>query len=294
VEVTDPGFNQFLSAYDAGPGFTSGENLILTNTSGQNLYVFSSRYPTVSVTNWTLEGQMSELPLGAAGTSRYGFNLNPASSPTYYIFAKTNNGMFTATEPLAWMTTADFESFSVTSSNVTISPGGVFGLASPPVILTAPASTNVFAGKNLVLIVTATGSGALNYQWLQAGAPITDGGNVFGTQTRLLRFVPAATNHTGYYSVIVTNSLGSITSSVAWLTVVPIPALSLASSPIGLVLAADNGAVSNSFVVQMATNLSPPISWVAVQTNVIGADAKIRFAQTNSTDLFRFYRLLFP
>jgi len=74
-------YNQFCSAFDAGAGFFSGENLILTNASGTSLYVWSSPDPSVPVTNWTLEGPMSELPLGTTGYSRYDINLNPVTSP---------------------------------------------------------------------------------------------------------------------------------------------------------------------------------------------------------------------
>ncbi len=57
----------FYAAVDAGAGFFSGENVIFTNTSGLAFYVWSSPDPTISVTNWTLEGPMSELPLGHLG-----------------------------------------------------------------------------------------------------------------------------------------------------------------------------------------------------------------------------------
>ncbi|MEI6196822.1 MAG: immunoglobulin domain-containing protein, partial [Verrucomicrobiota bacterium] len=163
-----------------------------------------------------------------------------------------------------------------------------------PVITIPPAPTNVFAGNNAGFRITATGSGPLNYQWLKGGAPIGDAGAISGAQTNALNFIPAATNHAGTYSVIVTNLGGGVTSSVALLNVVTVPALSLSNSANGLVLGADNGAVSNRFIVQMTTNLAAPAVWVPIQTNVIGADGKIRFTETNNTDPFHFYRLLFP
>jgi hypothetical protein len=88
--------------------------------------------------------------------------------------------------------------------------------------------------------------------------------------------------------------LGSATSSAAWLNVVPVPAVYLSNTPAGLVLAANGGAVSNSYVIQVATNLAPPISWFPLQTSVIDATGQIRFTDTNSADPFRFYRVVFP
>lgn len=50
----------FYAAFDSGAGFFGGENLIITNTSGITFYVWSSPDPSIPVTNWTLEGTMSE------------------------------------------------------------------------------------------------------------------------------------------------------------------------------------------------------------------------------------------
>ncbi len=294
VEVNDPGYNQFLAAYDSGPGFNGGENLIFTNASGMNFYAWSSPYPSISVTNWLLEGPMSELPLGTSGQSRYGINVNPASSPEYYIFARTNTGLFTSTEALIWLTTSDFQNFTVAGSNSVISAAGIFAIPAPPAILTPPAATNVFAGRNAGFTVTATGSGTLNYHWLQAGVPLADGGNISGSQTNRLNFLPAATNQTGYYSVVVTNLLGGVTSSPVLLNVVALPSLYMTSSTNGLVVAADGDAAGDTYVIQLTTNLAPPIVWQPLQTNVIDASGQIRFVETNSTDPLHFYRLLIP
>jgi len=142
--------------------------------------------------------------------------------------------------------------------------------------------------------VSATGSGTLNYQWLAAGVALTDGGALSGSQTNRLNFSPAATNQTGYYSVIVTNTLGRATSSAALFNVVPLPALYLTNSANGFALAAEGGAVSNTYVVQLTTNLAPPILWLPLQTNAVDANGQIWFAETNTAAPMHFYRLLIP
>ncbi len=134
--------NQFCAAFDAGPGFFSGENVIFTNVSGLGFYVWSSPDPSISVTNWTLEGPMSELPLGVSGESRYGINLNPQTSPDYYIFAQANTGNFTPTEPVIWLTTSDFANYAFASSNAPISIGGMFDFPLPPQITQQPQKPN--------------------------------------------------------------------------------------------------------------------------------------------------------
>jgi hypothetical protein len=164
----------------------------------------------------------------------------------------------------------------------------------PPVITSQPSPTNVFAGNNAAFSVTATGSAPLVYQWLKSGVPVANGGAISGALTNTLNFIPAATNHTGNYSVIVTNLGGSATSSVAALNVVPVPALLLSNSPNGLIIGADGGAVSNRFIVLMTTNLAAPAVWVPISTNVIGAGGQIRFTETNRAAPFQFYRIVFP
>ncbi len=163
-----------------------------------------------------------------------------------------------------------------------------------PTIITAPVATNVFAGKNAGLTVTANGTAPLAYQWLKNGSTVANGGVISGAFTNALSFTPAATNHTGNYSVIVTNLGGAVTSAVAFLNVVPVPALVLSNSASGFVLAANGGAVSNTIVVQRATNLTPPIVWVPLQTNVIGTNGQIRFTETNQNQPASFYRIQIP
>jgi hypothetical protein len=287
-------YDTFLPASDSGPGFFSGENLILTNNSGVNLYVWSSPTPALSVTNWTLEGAMTEIPLGTTGHSRYGINLNPDTSPVYYIFAQTNNGLFTAAESLTWLTTDDFSSYTVTSSNVAISADGVFAIPAAPLLLSSPTDTNVYAGKPANLSVVASASGPLSFQWFQKGNALADVGAIAGSQSNRLTFSPAATNQTGYYFVVFTNQLGAVTSSAALFNVVPLPALAISNSAASLTLSASGGAVNTAYVIQLTTNLAPPIVWSPLQTNVVGTNGLIGFTTTNLNTPANFYRLQFP
>ena len=174
--------NSFLAVADAGAGFNGGENVIFTNVSGSSYYAWSSPDPSISVTNWTLEGQLSELPLGTTGNSRYGINLNPVTSPVYYIIAKTNVGPFTATEALNWLTTADYSTFTVNGANVTISGGGIFDIPGvntfPTVNLTAPANVSAFTpGNNIIISANAIEIGG-NITNVEFYANATDLGSV--------------------------------------------------------------------------------------------------------------------
>jgi uncharacterized delta-60 repeat protein len=82
-----------------------------------------------------------------------------------------------------------------------------------PVILTQPANQALPAGDNASFHVDAGGKLPLSYQWRKDGASIFDA-------TNSSYFISTAqTNQAGNYTVVVTNTIGAVTSSIAALTV---------------------------------------------------------------------------
>lgn len=94
---------------------------------------------------------------------------------------------------------------------------GVFLGPQPPAIAVQPQSQTVAAGRTARLTVGALGS-SLFYQWQFNGMPIPDATN------SSLVLTSVTTNQAGTYFVLVSNALGSVTSSNALLTVLPVPA----------------------------------------------------------------------
>jgi hypothetical protein len=84
---------------------------------------------------------------------------------------------------------------------------------SAPVITAQPVSTSVNAGQTAAFSVTATG-GALSYQWRKNGQDI-NGANASSYTTP----ATAAADNGALYSVLITNTAGSVTSANAVLTV---------------------------------------------------------------------------
>ena len=103
---------------------------------------------------------------------------------------------------------------SITSSAVTLT---VSAAPVAPSITTQPTNQTGTAGGSLTLTVVAAGTGPLNYQWRQ------DGGAVANETNSTFNLTSLTTNHAGSYAVVITNSVGSITSSVAIVTVNPAP-----------------------------------------------------------------------
>jgi len=103
--------------------------------------------------------------------------------------------------------------------------GSVTSLVANLTILGIPLITNlhqdlrVYCGETVTLQVGATGPTPLSYQWFFHGAPI-------GSATNATLAVVGVTNgNAGQYSVLVSCPCGSITSSVASLTINPEPPL---------------------------------------------------------------------
>ncbi|HSY19884.1 MAG TPA: immunoglobulin domain-containing protein [Candidatus Acidoferrales bacterium] len=88
-----------------------------------------------------------------------------------------------------------------------------------PNFITQPSSRTVASGTSLSFGATATGQSPLTFQWLLNGTNLPAGGNISGTLTNVLTITSVTTNNAGNYRLVVTNALGSITSSVAVLTV---------------------------------------------------------------------------
>jgi uncharacterized lipoprotein YddW (UPF0748 family) len=86
----------------------------------------------------------------------------------------------------------------------------------PPTIVSQPRDQTIKVGSNAVFSVTANGTTPLAYQWYFNASAIA-GANA-PTCTRW----SVQTNHAGAYRVIITNTLGAVTSQVATLTVLPL------------------------------------------------------------------------
>ena len=106
--------------------------------------------------------------------------------------------------------------------------GGFWGLFAPvtaPEIISEPVNQAVEMGSNLTLQVTAIGTNTLTYQWLFNGGKLVNGSHVSGAANAALTLTNVVTANTGSYQVIVTNSYGSATSTVAILTVEAPPSI---------------------------------------------------------------------
>jgi hypothetical protein len=105
---------------------------------------------------------------------------------------------------------------SVTSASATLAVTPE-ALPAPPTITAQPVSVVVMPGSTTTLAVAVSGTGPLSYQWSRDGTPVSGATGPALTLTSL----DAASN--GSWTVVVSNSVGSVTSQAAQLLVVGAP-----------------------------------------------------------------------
>ena len=153
------------------------------------------------------EGSNVTFSVVATGTAplsyqwkKNGSNISGATSSSYTISsAKTSDaGSYTVT--------VSNDAGKVTSSTATLT------VTAKPTITTQPKSQTVNEGDSVTFSVTATGTG-LKYQWKKGGS------NISGATSSTYKISSAKSSDAGSYTVTVSNSAGSVTSSAATLTV---------------------------------------------------------------------------
>ena len=210
------------------PATTSGDNgatfdVVVSNLAGTvtsnvaTLTVNSSPVaPTITTqpTNQSVAvGQTATFTVAATGTAPINYqwqknklNIAGATAASYTtpVATSADNG---ATFDVVVSNAAG----SVTSNTVTLT---VNSSATPPTITTQPANQTVTAGQTATFSVVASGTLPLSYQWLQANTAIN------GATSSSYTTPPTTMANSGaQFSVKVSNSAGSITSSAATLTV---------------------------------------------------------------------------
>jgi uncharacterized lipoprotein YddW (UPF0748 family) len=104
-------------------------------------------------------------------------------------------------------------------SNMVLADAIRFAYAAPlaaPQIATHPADQSARAGSQAAFEVAATGAPSPSYQWQFNAQPLA------GATNSQLSIAPVREDHAGEYSVVVSNLLGTVTSSPATLRVIPL------------------------------------------------------------------------
>lgn len=134
--------------------------------------------------------------------------------------------------------------------------------ATAPTITSQPQSQTVAVGGTASFSVTATGSPAPTYRWRKNGTNINGAAGAGATYTK----TNVQTSDAATYSVVVTNSAGSVTSAGAVLTVTVPPAIT--TQPQSQTVSAG---ASVTFTVVATGTPAPTYQWRKGGTNISGA-----------------------
>jgi uncharacterized repeat protein (TIGR01451 family) len=168
---------------------------------------------TVQPTNLTgATGAKATFQVGANGTAPLSYQWSFNNSPI--VGATTNTLVLNNVQTNA---AGDYSVAITNAVGAVTSAVASLTVLVPPSITVQPTNQTVLVGNAINFQATATGSAPLSYQWLLSGAVLP------GATTSSLTLNNVQTNQAGAYSLRVTNSVGSITSSVAQLTVLVPP-----------------------------------------------------------------------
>ena len=197
-----------------------GCSALVSGTSGE---VLAAPSVTTEPTNQTVtEGDTATFSVVAAGSAplNYQWNKNGTTVPGATTASYTTPATTLSDDGTQFAALITNKAGNTTSNKVSLY---VKARTAAPSIATQPVSQTVTAGQAATFSVTANGTSPLSYQWKKNGTAIS--GATSATYT-----TPAtvSTDSGAQFSVVVSNSAGSVSSSTATLTVsVPLNQLTI-------------------------------------------------------------------
>ncbi len=226
----------------------------------------------------------------ANGTLNWGDGTQVAITQPVMTFQKqyASSGTYTITISANW---SGYTTDMAVSGVATKSDSVQVVSQCDPVIVTQPTNQVVFALSQAQFSVNATSTFPMSFQWYFNQAFPFVSPSTFATLT-----LPDVTvQEGGQYSVVIANTYGSVTSSVATLTVW--------LHSITNIVRSTNGKVTLNFAtlpnstnrIWATTNLAPPTVWQIISTNIANTNGTWQFIDTNTVGKpTKFYRFSTP
>jgi hypothetical protein len=230
----------------------------------------------------TIAGVGSNITLSVSATA--------GASPIFYQWFNTNNFISNQTNSsltLQNIQLTDSGGYYVIITNsfgsVTSSLAGITVQQYAPIIAIQPIGGNVVVGSNFTFIVSASGT-TLNYQWQN------ENGYIAGANANSLTISNVTASIPTNYSVVINNSVSSITSSAAILNVGYLPAI--IQQPVSI-MANYGGNANFSCIVtgtvpislqwlENGTSLSGQTNTILTLSNIQSAMAGFQLTATNA------------
>jgi hypothetical protein len=203
-------------------GGTAAVNTFSAYVNGFQLQIYNSPVITSQPASQTnVNGSTVQFSVGAlGGPLGYQWQTNGGSGFVNVgnggVFSGANSNVLTITSAPGYSAVSYQVIVTNNVGSVTSAPAT---LSLTPQISAQPASQSAITGVNASFSVVADGSAPLSYQWYCQGAPLA------GANNSTLSLSSVETNNAGNYSVVVQNNYGSVTSTVATLTVYAPPGI---------------------------------------------------------------------
>jgi hypothetical protein len=293
-------YNGVVDANYFGNGDNTGVGFVHSGAFGA--YLGDTNIATLSQTLPTVPGQKYLLsfcldnPVSGVG-EQFFVNWNTNSTTTERIYY-LNNPPVMSWRKLSFVLTA-------TGTNTTLQFGAknnqeAFGLDDinvvpvySPSLTSQPTNLTVVVGNTASFSATATGTAPLVYQWTDNGTNLANGPGISGVNTTNLTLSGVSTNFAGDYALVVANTYGSITSSVARLTVILPPTIGgIAPNSDGSMTLQLGGSPGATYVLESKANLVSADAWLPVATNVFDLTGLWHFTDLQTTNFGqKYYRL---
>ena len=282
-----------LSAYSVG--VTADTNYVAV---GKRLEGHVWVYPTGSSNHLPLESRRMILPVGVGGWDIYGFDGSYANTNAIYEtrFDAADNVYIVQNGYYLMRVFSPGGASVATTGNDNTGTNGTFSVQFGPAINPQPISATNTAGTTAKFTVTADGAATLHYQWLRNGTPLVNSaGHIGGATSATLYVTNAQCADVGNYQVVVTNSVGAVTSLPATLTVTGCPTVVITGEQMlgdGTFQLTFFGPSGWSYQVLMWNNVTEPLAnWTSLTSGTFGGSS-VTYADTGATgQRTRYYRI---
>jgi hypothetical protein len=255
-------------------GFNSYGELLDGTTTERNTPVY------LTAPSFTLQPTSLSVSSGSSASLS---GVVTGTGPLSYQWFKdgaTIAGATQATYGISSTTASSAGQYSLVATNwlgSTTSTVAALTVISPVSITTQPTAQTVITGNTATFSVVATGSAPLTYQWSKDGVAIS------GATAASYALASTTAANAGSYTVLITNSVGSVTSAPATLTVNPAGvAPSITTQPLGQSL----GLGTSATLTVVAAGTSPlAYQWSKNGTAITGAtSASLTFSSLSASD----------
>jgi hypothetical protein len=250
-----------LTIGDVQPANAGSYTVVATNGIGS----VTSKAATLKVAAppaITTQPQSQTVLAGSSVTFKVVATGNPAPTYQWSLNGTPLSGDTKASLMLTNVNGANDGTYTVTVTNSqgsVTSAGAILTVNEAPAITSQPMSQSAEEGSSVSFTVVATGTPAPTYQWYLGGAPLS------GATSATLTMANVQPANAGSYVVVVTNSLGTVTSKAATLTVAAPPAIT--TQPQSQTLLAGS---SVTFKVVATGNPAPTYQWSLNGTPLAG------------------------